>query len=137
MATAALNLFNCYTENITKGVHNLQTAQLKVALTSAAPIATNTVLANLTEADYTYASTRNLTTTSAVQTSGTTHIIVADLEITATGGSVGAFRYVTVYDSTAAGSPLIGWYDIGSSITLADTQKLVINLDNSLGFLYY
>jgi hypothetical protein len=58
--------------------------------------------------------------------------VVNDLTLTASGGSVAAFRYVVVYDDTVANDPLVAWFDYGSSITLADTETLLINFGASL-----
>lgn len=132
---AALNKFNAFVADISNKVHNLGSDQLKVALTNSAPVATNTVLANITEIAYTFCSTRNLSLTSSSQSSGTYKLILADLTLTASGGSVGPFRYIVIYNSTASGSPLICWYDYGSTLTLADTDTLLLDLDNVNGLL--
>ena len=129
---ATFNKFNCFVENLAEKVHNLGGDQLKVALTNSAPSATNTVLADITEITYTYASTRNITTSSSSQTSGTYSLVVSDLTITASGGSVGPCRYAVFYNDTAASDPLIGYYDYGSSITLSDTETLLLDFGSSL-----
>lgn len=123
----AFNKFNSFSEALAEKVHNLGSDQLTVALTNSAPVATNTVLANITEITYTNCSTRNITTVSSTQTSGTYTLVLQDLVLTASGGSVGPFRYVVVYNNTATNKELIGWVDYGSSITLADTETLTID----------
>lgn len=123
----AFNKFNSFSEALAEKVHNLGSDQLTVALTNTAPVATNTVLANITEITYTNCSTRNITTVSSTQTSGTYTLVLTDLVLTASGGSVGPFRYVVVYNNTATNKELIGWVDYGSSITLADTETLTID----------
>ena len=124
---ATFNKFNSFSEALAEKVHNLGSDQLTVALTNTAPVATNTVLANITEITYTNCSTRNITTVSSTQTSGTYTLVLTDLVLTASGGSVGPFRYVVVYNNTATNKELIGWVDYGSSITLADTETLTID----------
>lgn len=131
--TVAFNFFNAFKADAFNKVHNLASDQITVALTTVAPVATNSVLANLTEISYTNLSTRNVTTTSSTQTSGTYKDILADLVLTASG-AVAAFRYVVFYNSTASGGPLIGWYDYGANVTLAASgQTFTIDLDNVNG----
>ena len=124
---ATFNKFNSFSEALAEKVHNLGSDQLTVALTNSAPLATNTILANITEISYTNCSTRNITTVSSTQSSGTYTLVLTDLVLTASGGSVGPFRYVVVYNNTATNDELIGWVDYGSSITLADTETLTID----------
>ena len=133
---ATFNKFNSFVEDLAEGVHNLATGQLVVALTNAAPIATNTVLANITQITYTNLSTRNITTTSSAQTSGTYKLVLTDLVLTATG-AVGPFRYVVIYNDTptSPADPLIGWYDYASSISLATGETFTIDFDAANGLL--
>lgn len=133
---ATFNKFNAFVENIAEGVHNLQTGQLVVALSNAAPIATNSVLADITQITYTNLSSRNITTTSSAQTSGTYKLVLTDLVLTATG-AVGPFRYAVVYNDTptSPADPLIGWYDYGSSISLATGETLTVDFDATNGLL--
>lgn len=131
---ATYNKFNTFVADISNKVHNLGSDQLKVALSNSAPVATNTVLANITEISYTNLSTRNLALTSSSQSSGLYKLILADLTLTASG-SVGPFRYVVVYNSTASGGPLIAWFDYGSSVTLASGDTFLLDFDNSNGLL--
>lgn len=129
---AAFNKFNSWAEVLTEAA-NIGSDQFVVALTNTAPIAGNSQLSDLTEVTYTNLSSRNLTTTSAAQSGGTQRLILADLTLTASGGSVGPFRYVVIYDDTVAGDPLVCWFDYGSSITLADGETLQIDLDGTNG----
>ena len=132
---AVFNKFDCFVENVAEKVHNLGSDQLTLALTNTAPVAGNTVLANITEVTYTNLSTRNLTTSSSSQTSGLYKLVVADTTLTSTGGSTGPFRYVVVYNSTAAGGPLIGWYDYASALTLNSGESLTVDFDQVNGLL--
>ena len=134
---AAFNKINSFVEALAEKVHNLGSDTLTVALCAAAnaPVASNTVLANLTQANYTNCSSRAITTTSSAQTSGTYKLVLADLILTASGGTVGPFRYVVVYNDTATNDELIGWYDYGSDITLAATETFTLDFDGSAGAL--
>jgi hypothetical protein len=131
---AAFNKFNFFVQDLAQKVHNLATDQITVALCSVAPVATNHILSDITQISYTNLSARNVTTTSCVQTSGTLNFILADLVLTASG-AVAGFRYVVLYNSTAASGNLIGWYDYGSTLTLANTETFTIDLDNVTGLL--
>ena len=125
---ATYNKFEAFVEHLAEKVHNLGSDTLTVALCAAAnaPVATNSVLADLTQISYTNLSSRVLTQASSAQTSGTYKLVLNDLVLTASGGSVAAFRYIVIYNDTAASDQLICWYDYGSSITLADGDTLTL-----------
>lgn len=132
---AAYNKHDSFVENLAEKVHNLQSDAITAALTASAnaPIASNTILGNLTQISYTNLSTRVFTVTTSAQTSGTYTWLLADLTLTASGGAVAAFRYIDIYNDTptSPADPLIGWYDYGSSLTLADTETLLIDFTTS------
>ena len=136
---ATFNKINAFVENLAEGVHDLGADQLKYALCAAAnaPSASNTVLANLTEISYTNCSTRNVTTSSSAQSSGTYKLVCSDLVLTASGGTVGPFRYPTLYNDTptSPADPLIGWYDYGSDLTLQAGETFTIDHDGTSGVL--
>lgn len=124
---ATWNKFQSWAENMVE-VANLGTDQFAIALTNTAPVATNSVLADLTQISYSNLSSRNLTTASSSQTGGTYTLVFNDLVLSATG-SVGPFRYVVVYDDTptSPADPLVGWLDYGSSITMANAETFLID----------
>lgn len=128
---AAFNKHDAWVEYMTEGA-NVGSDQFAVYLTNSAPIAGNSVIADITEISYTNCSSRAITTSSSAQTSGTQKVVFADLVLTASG-TVGPFRYVGIYDDTIVGDPLVGWYDYGSGITLASSETLTIDFDGSGG----
>lgn len=132
--SVSLNKFNCFSGDIATKVHNLGSDQLTVALTDSAPAATNTVQSNISEISYTNLSTRNITTTSLTDTTGITTLICAQLTLTASG-TVPQFRYVAIYNSTASGKNLIGWYDFGSEVNMGNGDIFVVGFDQSNGVL--
>jgi hypothetical protein len=71
------NKFNAWAENMVE-VANLGTDQFIIALTNTAPVAANSVLADITQISYTNLSSRNVTTTSSSQTGGTYTLVLAD-----------------------------------------------------------
>lgn len=124
--------FDAFVEALAEKVHNLGSDQLVVALTNSAPSAANTVLTDITQISYTNLSSRNITTSSSSQTSGTYKLVLADLTLTASG-AVGPFRYVVIYNDTSASDNLIGYLDYGSSISLASGEQFIIDFDGSAG----
>lgn len=124
---ATFNKFNAWAENMVE-VANLGTDQFVIALTNTAPVATNSVLADITQISYTNLSSRNVTTTSSSQTGGTYTLVLQDLVLTASG-SVGPFRYVVLFDDTptSPADPLVGWWDYGSSITMANGETFTVD----------
>ena len=132
---ASFNKFQPFVEQLAEKVHNLGSDQIVVALTNTAPNATDATLSQITEISYTNCSSRNVTTTSSAQTTGTYKLVLADLVLTASGGSVGPFRYVVLYNDTAASDQLIGYYDYGFALTLLDGETLTIDFDPSAGVL--
>lgn len=131
---ATFNKFNSFSEAVAEKAHNLGSDQLVVALTNSAPTAANTQLSDITEITYTNISSRNITTSTSAQTSGTYKLVLTDLVLTASG-TVGPFRYVVVYNDTSTSDLLIAWYDYGSSISLATGETFTIDFDGTNGFL--
>jgi hypothetical protein len=140
---ATYNKLNGFIEHLAEKVHNLGSDSLKVALTNTAPGSETTpptgatgtnVLANLTEITYTNLSSRVLTISSSAQSAGTYSLVLNDLVLTASGGSVGPFRYVYIYNDTptSPADPLIAYFDYGSSITLADGETFTLDFGTSL-----
>ena len=124
--------FDAFVKALAEKVHNLGSDQLVVALTNSAPSAANTVLADITQISYTNLSSRNITTSSSSQTSGTYKLVLADLTLTASG-AVGPFRYVVIYNDTSASDNLIGYLDYGSSSSLNSGEQFIIDFDGSAG----
>jgi len=133
---ATYNKFNSFVEAVAEKVHNLGSDTLTVALCAAAnaPVASNTVLANLTQIAYTNLSSRVITTASSAQTSGTYKLTLNDLVLTASG-NVATFRYVVIYNDTASNDELIAWFDYGSNVTLSSGDTFTIDFDASNGLL--
>jgi len=136
---ATLTKFNVFVEDLAEKVHNLGSDTLKVALTATAPVATQTTW-NITDhpaptnTNGYPAGGNSLTVNSSSQTSGTYKLVLANTTFTASGGTLGPFRYVVVYNSTAA-NKAIGWYDYGASTTLNAAENFSVNFDQTNGAL--
>lgn len=133
----AYNKFQPFSEALAEKVHNLGSDQLKIALCAAAnaPVAGNTQLSDLTQISYTNLSSRNVTTSTSVQSAGTYKLTLADLVLLASGGSVAPFRYAVLYNDTAANDELLGWFDYGADLTLLSGNSFTIDFDGSGGAL--
>lgn len=125
---ATFNKFHSFVEALSEKVHNLGSDTLTVALTNTVPVNTNTVLANITQISYTNLSTRVLAGVTSAQTSGTYKLDADDLVLTASG-TVAQFRYVVLYNDTAASDELIGWYDYGAAVDLLNGETFTITWD--------
>jgi hypothetical protein len=137
--------FNKVNDAVLNMVHNmdLESDQFVAALSNTAPASEtsnpasdgNGILGNVTEVSYTNLSSRNITTTSSSQTSGTYKLVLADLTVTASGGSVGPFQYLYIYNDTVTSpaDPILGYYDYGSALTLNDGDSFTFNFDDSNG----
>jgi len=137
---ASYNKFQVAAENLPEGVHNLGADTLKVMLCLTAPVATNTVKANLTEIaagnGYT-AGGATPSITSSAHTTGTYKLVLADVSWTASGGAIADFRYAVLYNDTptSPADPVIAWWDYGSTVTVADGEVFSWDADPTNGIL--
>ena len=135
---AAFNKFNCFVQDVGRGVHNLNSDTLKVVLSNTAPGAANAVLTDITEiaAGNGYAAGGTAAASNVYgQSAGTAKLTAGNVVFTASGGAIGPFRYAVLYNATAAGHNLIGWWDYGSALTLADTETFTVSFDPTNGIL--
>jgi len=139
MAAGDFIKFNKFLEQVTEGVYNFSSDTLKFALTDTAPTAaSDTVFDVVTKhpppaAANGYTATGHSATIASHAESGGTYTLACttDVVITATAGGIGPFRYIILYD-TAGTKGLIGYYDYGSSITLANGETFTIDVTASL-----
>jgi len=142
---ATYNKHQIFVEDLAEKIHNLASDTLKVLLTNTAPTSANTIKSNLTEISagngYTAGGTQTSQSSSG-QTSGTYKLVCGDVVFTASGGSIGPFRYTDLYNDTptansqgANADPLIAWWDYGSSITLAAGESFTWDADATNGVL--
>src|SRR6478736_4800301 len=117
---ASFNKFNSFVEALGRKVHNLNADTLKVMLTNSAPTASNAVKTDITDisAGNGYSAGGTASASNAYsQSSGTAKLTSGDVVFTASGGTIGPFRYAVLYNSTATNGELIGWWDYGSNVT--------------------
>lgn len=127
---ANLTIFFPFVEKIAEKKIDLSSDTLKIALSDNAPSNSNGVIGDITEINYANCSSRIISVISSEQTSGVYSLKVSNVTISASGGSIASFRYIIIYDNTSG--DLIGYYDYGSSLTIADGQSLLISFSDSL-----
>jgi hypothetical protein len=135
---AAFSKFNSFVGDLAGKIHNLNSDTLKLMLTDVAPVATNTVKANITEITAGNGYTAGGSAAAFVSgndTAGLYKLILSQVSWTATGGSIAQFRYVVLYNSTAASGNLIGWWDYGAEINLTVGNTFTAALDQTNGVL--
>jgi hypothetical protein len=135
-----LTKFYSFVEAIHEKKHNLGSDTLKVLLTNTAPSLSNTqksdISGELSTANGYTAGGATVTITSSAQSSGLYTLIATDVTWTASGGSIGPFRYAVFYNDTATNDELIGYLDYGYSVTVASGQTFTLDFDAVSG-LYY
>lgn len=109
----------------------------KIALSNSAPnAATADFFNDITEisAGNGYTAGGTATTITVTRSGGTAKVAGTDVVFTATG-AVGPFRYVILYKDTgtAATSPLVAYWDYGSSISLANGETFTVDFNATNG----
>ncbi|WP_431014568.1 hypothetical protein [Bradyrhizobium pachyrhizi] len=133
---AAFNKFNQFVGDLGNKVHNLSTDAMKIMLTDVAPVATNTVKANITEiaAGFGYTAGGGAAAfTSWSQVAGLWKLVLVPVQFTAAGGNIAQFRYAVLYNTTPAGGPLVGWWDYGAEVNLTNGNSFTVQLDTTNG----
>jgi hypothetical protein len=132
---AAYNKFQDFVEQLGLGKHNLNTDTLNVCLTNSAPLATNTILSDITQ----IANGNGYTTDGAdtqntwAETAGTATLTGTKVVWTCVTAAMGPFRYVVLFNATQATplKPLIGWWDYGSAVTLQVGETFSVKFNSS------
>lgn len=133
---AAFNKFQDFIDQVYRGKHDFGAHAFKVMLTNAAPLATNSVKADLTEiaSGAGYPAGGIASTLSVSEVGGTLTVTASDVVFTAAGGDIGPARYAVIYNDTqtSPAKPLVGFWDYGASITITDGNTLTVDLGTLL-----
>lgn len=123
-----------FVEDMWNKIHDLfgTTDTAMCALTNTAPnVATHGVLADITEisAGNGYTAGGADTQNDATRSGGTVTLTGVDIVWTASGGSIGPFRYTVFYNTTptSPADPLIAHWDYGSNVTLAAGETFTVD----------
>lgn len=130
----SFNKFNCLSEDVAEEVHQFDTDTLKVVLSNTAPNATDTQLSQITQisAGNGYTAGGEDVQNSTSRTGGTTSVIGVDVTWTASGGNIGPFQYVILYNDTATNDSLIGYWPLASAITIISGASWKADFGSSL-----
>ena len=135
---AAYNKFNLFTQDVCRAVYNFNASDtFKVMLTNTAPVATNHLYTDITEiangGGYTTGGITSAMSDSS--SSGTEKVLATNVTWTGSGGGMGPFRYVVIYDDTPTSpeDPLVCWFDYGSSISLNAGDTFTVSFDGTNG----
>jgi hypothetical protein len=147
---ATYNKYYGWVNSIHNAGINIGSDTLKLALLlddagTTVPVATNTVWANISSKETAGAghgyvaggaslSVGGGQITTNTQSSGTYTLAGSQVQWTASGGTIGPFRYVVLYDSSPNGSivaPLICWWDYGSDITLNVGDSFTVQFNSA------
>lgn len=133
---AAYNKIQDFVEQLGLGKHDLNAHALLVYLSNATPSASlDAVKADLAEISagngYTAGGIDTLNTWA--EAAGTGTLTGTKAVWTASGGSIGPFQYVVLYNDTqtSPADPLIAWWDYGSALTLAAGETFSVKFNNS------
>jgi hypothetical protein len=136
---ATFNKYDQFAVDLAAGVHVLTTAgsQLDIVLSNTAPVqATDAVLADVTQISYTNITETvpaDVTNVGAETPAGTWDVSGTDIVLNATG-AVATFQYVVLFNDTPTSplDPLIGWWDYGSGVTLANGESFTTDFGTSI-----
>lgn len=124
--------FDCFLIDLGKKVHHLDTDALKVCLTNTAPdVVADAVYADIVDlatAGGYIAGGLSLGSNAWSQVGGVATLVAGGSPVfTATTG-FGPFRYAVLYNFTAAAKNLIGYWDNGTSVSIAAAGNFDFNI---------
>ena len=131
---AAYNKFEQFVKDLAEQVHDLSADAINIYLSNAVPSAS----ADVVKTDLAEIATGNGytgpedTQNTGAEATGTYTLTGTKIVITASGGAIAQFQYVVLYNDTPAAplDPLIGWWDHGSAVDLADGETFTIKFNN-------
>lgn len=131
MPAATFTRVNNLYEKAFSGLLDL-TSTCSFTLTNAAnpPVATNSLLSDLTPISLTNLANASITCSLSLSTA-LLKVIFTDDTIAASGGNLPAFRYIVFYK----GTHLLGWLDYGSEVTLLNGQSFPVDFSDANGVL--
>jgi hypothetical protein len=138
---AAYNKFNLFTQDVCEASHNFKSGgnTYNVMLTNTAPVATNHLYGDISGTEVAngggYTTGGIASAMSDSSASGTEKVLATNVTWTGSGGGMGPFRYVVIYNVTTSSplKPLVCWFDYGSSISLNAADTFTVSFDGTNG----
>lgn len=134
---AAYNKFQDFVEQLCTAKHNLTGAGdvFKCYLSNAVPSASaDAVKADLAEiaAGNGYTAGGEDAQNTLAESTGTATVTGTKIVWTASGGTIGPFQYVVLYNDTqtSPADPLVSWWDFGSALTLNSGETFTVKFNN-------
>lgn len=139
---ASFNKFNLFTQDLCEGVHNFKSGgqTFNVMLTNTAPVATNHLYGDISGTELAngggYTTGGSASAMSDSSASGVEKVLATNVTWTGSGGGMGPFRYVVIYNTTPTTplKPLVSWYDYGASISLNSGDTFTVAFDGTNGY---
>ena len=133
---ASFTKFQQFAYDLCLKVHNLGSDTINCGLSNTAPTAaSNKVWADITEisAGNGYSAGGASAGVTNTQSGGTFTLTGTAIVWTASGGSIGPFRYVVIYNTSTSPNtkPLIGYWDYGSALTLNTGDSFTVEFNGS------
>jgi hypothetical protein len=129
---ASFNKIESFVGQLGLAAHNLNTHTFNVYLSNATPSASaDDNKADLAEITNQNGYTAPVDTQNTYSESGGTGTMVGTKVVVTATGAVGPFQYVVLYNDTHASDALVGWWDYGSALTLANGETFSIKFNNS------
>lgn len=131
---ASFTKFSQFAYDLSTKVHDLNADTIMCGLSNTAPTAsTNAVWTDITEisAGNGYTAGGADSGNTGAGSGGTYTVTCTNITWTASGGTIGPFRYVVAYNTTPTSpvDPLIGYWDYGSSITLNAGETFTVKFN--------
>lgn len=134
---ATYNKFQDFVEQVLLAKHDFAAAGhvFKIYLSNATPSASlDAVKADLAEisAGNGYTAGGEDTQNTMAESSGTATVTGTKVVWTASGGTIGPFQYVVLYNDTqtSPADPLVAWWDHGSAVTLQIGETFTVKFNN-------
>jgi hypothetical protein len=131
---ASYNKFQDFVEQVLTAVHNFTAAGhvFRIYLSNAVPSASgDAVKADLAEigGGNGYTAGGEDTQNTLAEAAGTATVTGTKVVWTASGGSIGPFQYVVLYNDTSASDNLVSWWDFGSALTLNSGETFTVKFN--------